>query len=128
GSGGGGVGGILAARALAADGMDRLPDAEVLRLAVGLEGHPDNVAACLAGGLTIAWRPGGAGGEGLDSVADVVPGANGIPPDSVAGVVPGASGILPDGRGPGSLLRLDAIRRAHLSTPVTDQSPMPSSA
>ncbi len=32
-----------------------LPDAEILRLATGLEGHPDNAAACLAGGLTIAW-------------------------------------------------------------------------
>jgi homoserine kinase len=27
----------------------------LLRLAAELEGHPDNVAACLAGGLTIAW-------------------------------------------------------------------------
>ncbi len=33
-------------------GMD---DAGVLRLASELEGHPDNVAACLLGGLTIAW-------------------------------------------------------------------------
>jgi homoserine kinase len=55
------VSGILAARALVADGADRLPDAGVLRLAVDLEGHPDNVAACLAGGLTVAWRPAGAG-------------------------------------------------------------------
>jgi homoserine kinase len=32
------------------------PDAtSLLRLAAQLEGHPDNVAACLAGGLTIAW-------------------------------------------------------------------------
>jgi homoserine kinase len=53
------VSGILAARALVPDGAERLPDAEVLRLAVDLEGHPDNVAACLAGGLTVAWRPGG---------------------------------------------------------------------
>jgi homoserine kinase len=53
------VSGILAARALAGDGADRLPDAEVLRLAADLEGHPDNVAACLTGGLTIAWRSGG---------------------------------------------------------------------
>jgi homoserine kinase len=53
------VSGILAARALVPGGADRLPDAEVLRLAVDLEGHPDNVAACLAGGLTVAWRPGG---------------------------------------------------------------------
>ena len=51
------VSGILAARALVADGADLLPDAGVLRLAVDLEGHPDNVAACLAGGLTIAWQP-----------------------------------------------------------------------
>jgi homoserine kinase len=52
------VSGILAARALVADGQDRLPDAGVFRLAADLEGHPDNVAACLAGGLTLAWRPG----------------------------------------------------------------------
>jgi len=52
------VSGILAARALAGDGADRLPDAEVLRLAADLEGHPDNVAACLTGGLTVAWRSG----------------------------------------------------------------------
>jgi homoserine kinase len=88
------VSGILAARALTADGADRLPAAEVLRLAVDLEGHPDNVAACLAGGLTIAWRPAGAGGEG---------------PDSGAGVVPGADGIPPNGRGPVGLLRLDVL-------------------
>jgi homoserine kinase len=51
------VAGILAARALAGpDGMDALPDADLLMLATSLEGHPDNVAACLAGGLTIAWQ------------------------------------------------------------------------
>jgi homoserine kinase len=54
------VSGILAARALVADGAERLPEAEVLRLAADLEGHPDNVAACLAGGLTVAWRRTGA--------------------------------------------------------------------
>ena len=48
------VAGLLAARALAAEGAD-LTDSDVLRLATRLEGHPDNVAACLAGGLTIAW-------------------------------------------------------------------------
>jgi homoserine kinase len=51
------VAGILASRALAGqDGPDALPDADLLTLAAGLEGHPDNVAACLAGGLTIAWQ------------------------------------------------------------------------
>ena len=32
---------------------------EVLSLATRLEGHPDNVAACLFGGLTVAWTTGG---------------------------------------------------------------------
>jgi homoserine kinase len=48
------VAGLLAAQALAPDGK-RLDDDGLLRLATRLEGHPDNVAACLAGGLTIAW-------------------------------------------------------------------------
>ena len=48
------VAGLLAARALAPGG-ERLDDRDVLRLATQMEGHPDNVAACLAGGLTIAW-------------------------------------------------------------------------
>jgi len=55
------VAGLLAARALAAAHQaadrpaDALPDAEVFRLACQLEGHPDNVAACLSGGLTVSW-------------------------------------------------------------------------
>jgi homoserine kinase len=69
------VSGILAARALVADGGDRLPNTAVLRLAVDLEGHPDNVAACLAGGLTVAWHPAAADGC-TGSGADVVPGAD----------------------------------------------------
>ncbi|RSN14216.1 homoserine kinase [Nonomuraea sp. WAC 01424] len=44
--------GILAARALSdAD----LSDDDVFALATEMEGHPDNVAPCLAGGLTVAW-------------------------------------------------------------------------
>jgi homoserine kinase len=55
------VSGLLAARALAAareaaEPGDVLPDTDVLRLACEIEGHPDNVAACLAGGLTIAFH------------------------------------------------------------------------
>jgi homoserine kinase len=49
------VSGVLAARALTEGGPQRLPDEAALRLAAGLEGHPDNVAACLLGGLTVAW-------------------------------------------------------------------------
>ncbi|HEX9359188.1 MAG TPA: homoserine kinase [Streptosporangiaceae bacterium] len=51
------VTGILAARGLARDGAELLPDGAVLALAASLEGHPDNVAACLYGGLTISWTP-----------------------------------------------------------------------
>jgi homoserine kinase len=36
-----------------------LPEDAVFRLATDLEGHPDNVAACLGGGLTIAWTVSG---------------------------------------------------------------------
>jgi homoserine kinase len=51
------VAGLLAARALA--GAPVAP-ADVLPLASTLEGHPDNVAPCLYGGLTIAWVSAGA--------------------------------------------------------------------
>ncbi|HEY8478949.1 MAG TPA: homoserine kinase [Spirillospora sp.] len=48
------VAGIVAARALHPAGT-LLDDDAALRLATEIEGHPDNVAPCLAGGLTIAW-------------------------------------------------------------------------
>jgi homoserine kinase len=58
--------GLLAARALAGPaGRAALPDDAVLALATALEGHPDNVAACLAGGLTSAWHPAGSAGARL---------------------------------------------------------------
>ena len=57
------VAGILAARALAQpmaqSGAGPLPDDALLGLATELEGHSDNVAACLSGGLTIAWTSDG---------------------------------------------------------------------
>lgn len=49
------VAGVLAARALVRDGNGLLDDDAVLALADELEGHPDNVAACLRGGLTLAY-------------------------------------------------------------------------
>jgi homoserine kinase len=82
------VAGILAARALAGaggqagDGAEfcpatgALPDDAVFRLATSLEGHPDNVAACLGGGLTIAWtvsgRPHMVRLEPLPSISPVI--------------------------------------------------------
>ena len=50
--------GVLLARALVPDGAERLDDAAVLDLASAIEGHPDNVAACLLGGATVAWLDG----------------------------------------------------------------------
>jgi homoserine kinase len=74
------VAGLLAARALAAareaapDPADVLPDGSVLRLASEIEGHPDNVAACLAGGLTIAFdSAGGLGVARLTPLAGLAP-------------------------------------------------------
>lgn len=49
------VSGIVAARSLVVGGTDRMDDLALLRLAVSMEGHPDNVAACLLGGFTVAW-------------------------------------------------------------------------
>src|SRR5690606_27025563 len=61
------VAGVLLAGALATGGTRRLDQATALELAARLEGHPDNVAACLLGGLTIAWTEDGvADGAGRD--------------------------------------------------------------
>jgi homoserine kinase len=49
------VGGIVLARAMVVDGRDRLTDDDVLQLALERESHPDNVAAALHGGFTVAW-------------------------------------------------------------------------
>ena len=48
------VGGIALARALVADGLQRLDDTQVLALATAVEGHPDNVAAAIFGGFVIS--------------------------------------------------------------------------
>lgn len=53
------VAGAMGARALAVDGEEILTDQVVFDLSTELEGHPDNVAACLFGGLTVAWTDAG---------------------------------------------------------------------
>ncbi|WP_221585752.1 homoserine kinase [Microbacterium sp. G2-8] len=50
--------GVLAAKGLL-QGEAELTDTDLLRLATELEGHPDNVAPALFGGLTIAWTENG---------------------------------------------------------------------
>jgi homoserine kinase len=54
------VAGVLAARGLlrnedTVDHVGALDDATALAVATSIEGHPDNAAAALLGGLTIAW-------------------------------------------------------------------------
>jgi homoserine kinase len=46
--------GVLAAWALCPD-VPGVDDAAVLRLCSEIEGHPDNVAPCLLGGVTLSW-------------------------------------------------------------------------
>ncbi len=48
------VGGVVLARALVEGGSDLMDDDAAFRLAARLEGHPDNVAPALYGGLTVS--------------------------------------------------------------------------
>jgi homoserine kinase len=88
------VGGVLLARALVVGGEEALPDKDVLALASTLEGHPDNVAPALSGGLTIAWQ-GESGAEAvrLDCDPRVRPVAL-VPPFEAS--TEQARGLLPD--------------------------------
>lgn len=68
------IAGIQLARGLAKEGQLRMDTAAALRLATEIEGHPDNVAACLLGGFTIAWTgPDGARAVRLEPAAEVLP-------------------------------------------------------
>jgi homoserine kinase len=88
------VAGVVAARGLVAGGNERLSDDAALSLASEMEGHPDNVAACLLGGLTVAW----AGDDGGRAAS--LPVADGLAP---VAFIPGTSSstkaarrLLPD--------------------------------
>jgi homoserine kinase len=86
------VAGIVAAWALCPDVQTR-DDTAVLRLATRLEGHPDNVAACLLGGATISWTgPDGFVADQLDLSAEVLPMVL-VPPATLSTTV--ARGLLP---------------------------------
>jgi homoserine kinase len=69
------VAGLAAGRALAGASLD---DQTLLELATEFEGHPDNAAAALLGGLTIAWCT-GPRGSGSDGSGSNGPGADGRP-------------------------------------------------
>lgn len=67
------VAGVLAAWALCPD-VETIDRRAVLRLATELEGHPDNVAACLLGGATLSWlADDGARAARLEVSPDVTP-------------------------------------------------------
>jgi homoserine kinase len=50
------VGGLTLARSLVLGGNEQMSDDVLLNLATEMEGHPDNVAAAIYGGATIAWQ------------------------------------------------------------------------
>ena len=87
------VAGVVAAAELVEPGgLDRQ---RLLELAGRLEGHPDNVAACLLGGLTLAWSdPAGiARATSVDVHAGITPVVC-VPPAAVSTET--ARGLLPD--------------------------------
>ncbi len=94
------VGGILLARALVVGGEQLLPQRGVLALASELEGHPDNVAATLLGGFTIAWTEGTGQAVSLRPHDDIIPVVC-IPHSALA--TRKARGLLPE-----SVLHADA--------------------
>ena len=52
------VAGVVAARGLLAAGGTELDDGVVLDIAAAFDGHADNVAPCLDGGMALTWRSG----------------------------------------------------------------------
>jgi homoserine kinase len=88
------VAGLELARRLVTGGPARMRDEALLSLAAGIEGHPDNVAAALLGGLTIAFGgPGAVGAARLD-VAEPLSCVACVPREPVATQV--ARGLLPE--------------------------------
>jgi homoserine kinase len=53
--------GVELARGLVVGGRELVDDSAALALASSIEGHPDNVAACMLGGATVAWMDDGVG-------------------------------------------------------------------
>src|ERR1700744_914609 len=116
------VSGVLAARALTSQGR---PDDACLRWAAELEGHPDNVAACLLGGLTVAWT----GTDGpravrLSPLRAIVPAVI-IAPEPLS--TSPARGVLPD-TVPHADAAVNAGRSALLIAALTSDTAGPSAS
>jgi homoserine kinase len=87
------VGGIFLARALVADHEAMTVEA-AFRLAAELEGHPDNVAPAVYGGLTVAGRAGDAFFATRATLAPAVRTVAFVPPTALSTEV--ARGLLPE--------------------------------
>lgn len=99
------VAGVVAARALVVGGTERMDDAAALAYAAELEGHPDNVAACLLGGLTIAWSDASGARAIRSPIADAVAPVVFVPGSSSS--TKAARKLLPD-----SVPHADAVANA----------------
>jgi homoserine kinase len=86
------VAGLVAGRALV-DGGDRLDDTAVLGLATEMEGHPDNAAACLLGGFTVAWTDSAGTHAASMTTRDDLVVTVAVPPEPLATET--ARGLLP---------------------------------
>lgn len=87
------VAGVMLARGLVLGGEQELSIDDVVALAAEIEGHPDNVAACVLGGLTVAWTgDDGAHAVRVQRVGGVIP-VLAIP--STASSTKQARGLLP---------------------------------
>lgn len=87
------VAGVSLARALATDGAGSMDDAAAFRLCAELEGHPDNVAPALYGGLVISGQEDGAFFAVPVAVDPRLSAVVLVPPTPVATAV--ARGLLP---------------------------------
>lgn len=88
------VGGIVLARALVDGGAQRMDDESAFRLAAELEGHPDNVAAAVYGGLTIAGLSGNTFYATRVPVAPAITAEVFVPPTALSTEL--ARGLLPE--------------------------------
>lgn len=87
------VAGILGAWSCCPDVGD-VDQAAALRLASELEGHPDNVAACLLGGATLSWLTDDGVGVARLAVDPIVRPVVLVPPGTLSTHL--ARGLLPD--------------------------------
>ena len=119
------IAGLLVARALVAEPA-ALDDDTVLALATAMEGHPDNAAPALLGGVTIAWADGAVHAVRVPVHPDIVPVAI-VPPHQLStraaravlpAQVPHADAAFQAGR---AALLVEALgRRPDLLLPATE--------